>query len=343
MAQALRSFASLSALSIFIGVSGVASSQAQDFAGKTMRMIVGYPPGTAFEIYARALIRHMPEHLPGAPTIILQNMPGAGSLTATGWLANVAPRDGTILAMPNPMNTTEPIVNPKRARFDARQLTWIGSMNSESSTCGFWSEKVKSFEDLKSTELVIAASGPASGSTIDAKALRSLLGLKFKIVPGYPGLAEMQLSAQRGEADGYCGVLVSMLKTIYWDDYKAGKFKIPLQMGLQKHPDLPNVINAYDTVQSEEDRQAFRLIFAPWSYGRPIAAPPGIPEATKKVLRKAFHATLKSEAFGVDAKKLNLEINPISGEEIEKLVEQVYRTPKPVVERTRTILEIEPQ
>lgn len=343
VAKSLKSFASMGALFLSVSLLGASSLWAQDFAGKTMRMVVGYPPGTAFEIYARALIRHMPEHLPGVPTMILQNMPGAGSLNATSWLANVAPRDGTVLAMPNPMNTTEPILNPKRAKFDAREFTWIGSMNSERSTCGFWSEKAKNLDALKTTEVIIAASGPAAGSTIDAKALRSLLGLKFKIVPGYPGLAEMQLSAQRGEADGYCGVLVSMLKTIYWDDYTAGRFKIPLQMGLEKHPDLPDIPNAYDMVQSEEDRQAFNLIFAPWSYGRPIAAPPGLPEATTKVLRKAFHATLGSDGFKADAKKLNLEINPITGEQIEKLVANVYRTPPAVVERTRNILEIEAQ
>jgi tripartite-type tricarboxylate transporter receptor subunit TctC len=314
---------------------------AQDsFAGKTVRMVVGYPPGTAFEIYARALIRHMPSQLPGSPVMILQNMPGAGSLNATSWLANVAPKDGTVLAMPNPMNTTEPLLNPERAKFDARTFTWIGSMNSERSTCGFWNEKAGAVEDLKKREFVIAASGPAAGSTIDAKALRSLLGFNFRIVAGYPGLAEMQLSAQRGEADGYCGVLVSMLKTIYWDDYTQGRFKIPIQMGLTKHPDLPNVPNAYDMVTSEEDRSAFALIFAPWTYGRPIAAPPGLPPELTKTLRTAFHATLNNGEFRTEAKKLNLEINPLTGEEIEKLVANLYQTPKAVVERTRNILEI---
>jgi tripartite-type tricarboxylate transporter receptor subunit TctC len=334
-----QSLASAAFGAVIVATIPAGSAAADYFAGKTVRMVVGYPPGTAFEIYARALIQHMPRQLPGQPVMILQNMPGAGSLTATNWLANVAPKDGTVLAMPNPMNTTEPILNPKAAKFDARRLTWIGSMNSERSTCGFWSANVKSFKDLKANELVIAASGPAAGSTIDAKALRNLLGLNFRIVPGYPGLADMQLSAQRGESHGYCGVLVSMLKSIYWDDFKQGRFHIPIQMGLAKHPDLPDVPNAFDMV-SEADKRVFSLIFAPWSYGRPIAAPPGLPADLTRTLRAAFHATLATPEFSADAKKLNLEINPISGPDIEKLVDELYQTPADVVSRTRKILDI---
>lgn len=334
-----RFFAAFGVVGLSIASSGPVF--ADYYTGKTIRMVVGYPPGTAFEIYARTLIHHMPKQLPGQPVMILQNMPGAGSLNATNWLANVAPKDGTVLAMPNPMNTTEPILNPKGPKFDARQFTWIGSMNSERSTCGFWSEKVKSLVDLKKDQIIIAASGPAAGSTIDAKALQNLLGLNFRIVPGYPGLADMQLSAQRGESDGYCGVLVSMLKSIYWDDYKQGRFKIPIQMGLEKHPDLPDVPNAFDMV-SEEDKKVFSLIFAPWTYGRPIAAPPGLSSEVTKILRTGFHKTLAMPEFAAESKKLNMEINPIAGEQIEKLVAELYNTPEETVARTRKILNIDP-
>lgn len=310
------------------------------YAGKTVRLLIGYPPGTAFEIYGRALIRHMARHLPGEPTMIIQNMPGAGSLSMTGYLANVAPKDGTVIAMPNPMNTTEPLIDPEKARFDPRKFAWIGSINAERSTCGFWADDVKTLPDLKGRELIIAASGPSAGSTIDAKALRNLLGFNFRIVAGYPGLAEMQLAAQRGEAHGYCGVLVSMLKSIYWDDYRKGTFKIPLQMGLEKHPDLPDVPNAYDLVESEENRQVFKLIFAPWSYGRPIAAPPDTAPALVAQLRAAFRNTMGDGEFLAEAKKLNLEINPIAGDEIAKLVSDLYQTPPAVIERTRQILAV---
>lgn len=337
--MALRGFAATIAV---LGACVAAPAKANDFyAGKTVRMVVGYPPGTAFEIYARALIRHMNRHIPGQPTMILQNMPGAGSLNATSWLANIAPRDGSVLAMPNPVNTTEPLLNPEIAKFDPRTFTWIGSMNAERSTCGFWATDVKTIDDLRKRELVIAASGPTAGSTIDAKALRALLGLKFKIVPGYPGLAEMQIAGQRGEADGYCGVLGSMLKSIYWDDYQAGRFRVPIQMGLEKHPQFPDTPNAYDAVQSDEDRQVFKLIFAPWSYGRPIAGPPQMPADRTAALRAAFHATMADPAFLEEARKLNIEINPISHEEISRLVAELFRTPAAVVERTRRVLEIE--
>jgi tripartite-type tricarboxylate transporter receptor subunit TctC len=243
--------------------------------------------------------------------------------------------------MPNPVNTTEPLLNPEHAKFDPRTFTWIGSINAERSTCGFWASDIRTADDLKKRELVIAASGPTAGSTIDAKALRALLGFKFRIVSGYPGLAEMQIAAQRGEADGYCGVLGSMLKSIYWDDFKAGRFRVPIQMGLAKHPDLPNIPNAFDAVQSEEDKQVFKLIFAPWSYGRPVAAPPGLPLERTETLRRAFQETMVDPAFLEEAKKLNIEVNPISHDEISRLLDELFRTPREVIERTRQVLEIE--
>lgn len=320
-----------------------APAMAQDFyKGQTVRFIVGYPTGATFDTYSRALSRHMSKHIPGRPVIVIQNMPGAGSLTATNYIASVAPRDGSVIGMPNPVNTVEPLLNPQQARFDPRKFSWIGSMNTEISTCGFWSSKVSNVEDMRTKSVVVGSTGPTAGSTLDSRVIASVLGFNFKIVTGYPGLAEARLAAQQGEVDGHCGLTVSSIKADLWEDYKKGVAKVPLQMGLTKHPDLPDVPNAFDMVKSEEDRQVLTLIFGPWTYGRPVLGPEGIPADRLKILREAFMATFKDPEFVTEAAKLNLEIQPLGAEAVEKTVAEIFSTPPSVVERTRKILGIIP-
>ncbi len=316
---------------------------AQDFyKGQTVRFIVGYPTGATFDTYSRALSRHMSKHISGRPVIVIQNMPGAGSLTATNYIANVAPKDGSVIGMPNPVNTVEPLLNPQVARFDPRKFSWIGSMNTEISTCGFWSSNVSNVEDLRTKSVVVGSTGPTAGSTLDSRVIASVLGFNFKIVTGYPGLAEARLAAQKGEVDGHCGLTVSSLKADLWEDYKKGIAKVPIQMGLTKHPDLPDVPNAFDMVKSQEDRQVLTLIFGPWTYGRPVLGPEGIPADRLKILREAFMATFKDKEFLTEAAKLNLEIQPLGPEVVEKTVADIFNSPASVVERTRKILGIIP-
>jgi len=335
-------FAGAIAIVICAGAPGaMAQTSVEDFyKGKTIRHIVGYPTGATFDTYSRALARHMGRHIPGAPNIIIQNMPGAGSLVATNYLANVAPKDGSVIGMPNPVNTVDPLLNPQQSKFDARRFAWIGSMNTEISTCGFWSGKVKTIDDLRTQEVIVGSTGPSAGSTLDSRVISSVLGFNFKIVTGYPGLAEARLAAQQGELDGHCGLVVSSLKADLWDDYKKGVFTVPVQMGLTRHPDLPDVPNAFDEVKSDQDRQVLTLIFGPWTYGRPVLAPEGIPEDRLSALRAAFSATLKDEAFLAEARKLNLEIQPLGPDAIMETITRIYETPDEVIQHTRKILGI---
>lgn len=318
-----------------------APALAQDFyKGANIRYIVGYPPGSTFDTYSRLLSRHMGKHIPGRPVIVIQNMPGAGSLTATNYLANVAAKDGSVIGMPNPVNTVEPLLRPQAARFDPRKLSWIGSMNTEIATCGFWGEKVSNVDDLRNKNVVVGSTGPSSGSTLDATVLASVLGLNFKIVTGYPGLAEVRLAAQQGEVDGHCGLLVSSLKADIWEEYKKGIAKVPIQMGLSKHPELPEVPNAFDMTKTAEDRQVLTLVFGPWSYGRPVAAPEGVPVDRLKTLRAAFMASMDDADLKIEAGKLNLELQPRGPDFIEKTVADIYKTPPAVIERARKLLGI---
>lgn len=324
---------------------GATTAHAQDpasfYRGKTVQAIIGYPPGSTFELYLRVFTRHVARHIPGNPTVIIQHMPGAGSLTATNYLANVAPKDGSVFGMPNPVNTIEPLLDPVRTKFDARAFAWIGNLNPEISTCSFWAKDLKTLDDMRKREVTVGSTGPASGSTVDAVVLGHLLGLKIKVVTGYRVLSDIRLASERGEVDGFCGLLVSGLKTDFADPWKSGVLSVAVQMGLEKHPDLPNVPNAFDLVTKEEDKQLFRLIFGPWAYGRPIFAPPGTPADRVATLRAAFTATLADPEFVAETKKLNIEINPMDGDKIASIVDGILKTPDPVVQRARTLLGVD--
>jgi tripartite-type tricarboxylate transporter receptor subunit TctC len=329
-----------------LAVTAAGSAAADDpvaafYGGRTVQAIVGYTPGSTFEFYLRAFAPHFARHVPGNPTIIIQHMPGAGSLKATAYLANVAPRDGSVLGIINPVNTIEPLLDPSNARFDPLAFMWLGSLNSEISTCAFWSKDLRTLADLRRREVVVGSTGPSSGSTVDARVLAALTGINFKVVTSYPGLAEVRLAAERGEVDGHCGLQVSAIKSFLWDDFRAGRFSVPVQLGLRKHPDLPEVANAYDLSASDEDRALFRLNLGPWSFGRPLLAPPGTPMDRVEALRSAFTATLADPQFMADAHKLNMEVQPVGPDMIEKLVADIFRTPAPVVERARRLLGVQ--
>jgi tripartite-type tricarboxylate transporter receptor subunit TctC len=321
-----------------LGGPAAAQSGSSFYKGRTIQAVVGYTPGSTFELYLRTATRYLGRHIPGNPTIIVQHMPGAGSLKATGYLANVAPKDGSVIGMPNPVNTTEPLIDPERTKFDPRTFNWIGSLNTEISTCGFWAKDIKTLDDLKRREITVGSTGPSSGSTIDALVLKALLGINFKLVSGYPGLTEVRLAAERGEVDGHCGFLVSSIKTDAWAEFKAGTFSVPVQMGLTKHPDISSVPNAYDLAASDEDRQLFKLMFGPWAYGRPIMAPPGVPAERVAVLRAAFKGLVADPEFREEAKRLNIEIQPVEAADIGRLVNEIFRTPPAVIEKARALL-----
>jgi tripartite-type tricarboxylate transporter receptor subunit TctC len=343
MASMIQSFARLCAIAVVMPLVVAAPANAQGdvagfYKGKTVQAVVGYSPGSTFELYLRVLTRHIGKHIPGNPNVVVQHMPGAGSLKATNYLAGVASKDGSVFGMPNPVNTIEPLIDPKNSRFDPRAFVWLGSLNTEISTCAFWAKDLRTFNDLKKRDVIVGATGPASGSTIDARVLAALTGVKFKVVTGYGNLSDIRLASERGETDGFCGLLVSALKTDYWEQYKSGRMTVLVQMGLSKHAEFPNIPNAYELVTRDEDRQLFRLIFGPWSYGRPLFAPPGTAPERVAALRAAVAAVIKDPAYLAETKKINMEIQYTPPDTIARLVDEILRTPAPVVERARKVL-----
>jgi tripartite-type tricarboxylate transporter receptor subunit TctC len=320
------------------GAHAQGAAMEQVWVGKQVRIVVGYNPPSTFDTYARLLARHYGAFVPGRPNIIVQAVPGAGGINSVNYMANVAPRDGSTLALINASNVTEPLLDPGKASFDATKFGWIGSMNSENTACGFWAENIQTIDDLKSRDIVLGATGPGAGSSLEALALQSVLGFRFRLVQGYPALADVRLAAARGEVDGHCAIMASSLRSDLRNMFKSGQMRVIIQTGIRKHPEIPEVPNSFDLIATEEQRQVLQLVFSPWAFGRPVLAPPGVASERIAALRSAFERTMLSADLLAEADKLQMDIMPMTGGEIEKLVAQIYATPPAVVTKTRETL-----
>lgn len=311
------------------------------YTGRTVTVAVGHEVGTGFDVYARALIRHMPRHLPGSPTMVPQNMVGAVGMVSANWLFNAAPKDGSAIATFAASNIVEPLLGEGRGKFDVRRFTWIGNMDRSVAVCGVSKASgFKSFEEMQKREVLVGASGSGVAGPLSqtARAVKNLLGVNMKVIQGYKGSASIRLAIQNGEVHGICGIPLSTLQAEWRSDLDSGDFIPMLQMGVAKHPDLPGVAHAFDFAKSDEERQLFDLVFGVQSLGRPFAAPPDIPADRAAALRTAFMATLNDPAFLADAKKMRLTITATSAEEMEKEIAAVYALPRPLVERARAAI-----
>jgi len=309
----------------------------QFYKGRQVNLIVGFNPGGAYDPYARTVARHLPKHLPGAPDIVVKNMQGAGSVRAANYLYNVSPKDGSELGLIAGSAAIEPVFGVRPTQFDGQRFTWIGSANEEVGGCFAWhTAPFYSAKDLFEKELLIGASGT---SNLDFPlALNAVLGTKMKPVRGYNGTSAIMLAIERGEVQGMCGIVYAPVAAAHPDWLREGKIRLLMQVGLQRVAKLGDVPFALDFAKSEDDKRVLRLIVGWAIMGRPFLAPPGIPEDRKVALRQAFDATMADPAFLEDAAKARLDIAPITSEQIDKFLADVYTTPKPLVERAGRIL-----
>jgi tripartite-type tricarboxylate transporter receptor subunit TctC len=331
------SFAATAAMMVFDRPSAVAQDAVADFyQGKRLMLQVGTAPGTGYDIIARALARHMPRHVPGQPGIIVQNVPGAGSIRLANALMNVGPNDGTTFGLALNGLPTASLLSPGTAKFDPAAFNWIGSTNREIQVVTVWhTAPALTLDDLKTRELVVGATTPGSATTDFPAISASVLGLKFKVVPGYQGTAEINVAMERGEVHGNGGIGWVSVKTQTSAWLSEGKIKIPVQFGLERHPELPNVPTAYGLATTDTQRQALALVFSRQEYGRPFLAPPGVPAERVAALRRAFDATMKDPEFLAEADRLKLEIGPMSGEALQQTVAKLASTPADVVQQVR--------
>ena len=310
--------------------------RADTFAGKQIRVLIGSSPGGGYDLFSRVIAQHWTRHVPGNPAFVPQNLPGALSLNVANNIFNVAAKDGTAIGAVNPQIASEAILNPDRARFDARKFLWIGSALRETQVMVASAKApVTRFEQAFERELVLGGSG---GATNTFPALtNAILGTKFKIVMGYPGTREVNLAMERGEVQGIGAITWASVKGTMGDKLRAGEIVLVGQYGAQKHPELPDTPHVPSFAKTPEDQAALRLLFATQEFGRPYIAAPGTPADISKVLQTSFMATMKDPVFLADATQRGLDIDPMEGADIQALVEQLYMTPPAVVERVRPI------
>ena len=338
--------ACIAALASALAIAAATPVAAQDdvaafFKGKQMRLIVGSAVGGGYDLYSRALARHMVNHIPGNPTIIVQNQPAAGGMILTNQLYNQGPKDGTVFAAPlNSMPTAPMLMNG--TQFDATKLNWLGSLNREAYVAFLWhTAPVSHIADMATKEVLVGSTTVGTTMNDFPLLLNELLGYKFKLVRGYKGTPEINIAIERGEIQGNAGVGLASVKTLSqkWIDEKKIKFIAQFNQQAQPYPELAGVPLAMDQAKTDVQRQAMRLLFARTDFARPYFLPPDVPPDRVQAMRRAFDATLKDPAFLAEAEKLQIEILPMTGEALQKLVGELAATPPEIVARVKAALD----
>ena len=319
------------------------SAHAQDaaafFKGRNVNMEIGYTAGGGYDVYARLIARFMGKHIPGNPLVLPKNMPGAGSLRLANWLYTAAPKDGTEIATIGRGIAFDPMLGNHNAQFDPAKFTWLGSATNEVSVCVVWHDAgISKFEELYAKPMTVGGTGGGADTDVFPQILNSVLGTKMKVIAGYPGGNDVNLAMERGEVQGRCGWSWSSLQATHKDWLTQKRIVVLVQLALSKHPGLPDVPLVTDLAKTDEQKQILKLVFARQVMGRPYLAPPGVPRERAEALRKAFQDTMKDKDFVADADTAQLEVNPVIGPDIEKLVKEVYQTPPAIAAKVAQIL-----
>ena len=310
------------------------------YRGKQLRLIVGTGAGGGYDLFARAVARHIGNHIPGNPAVIVQNQGSAGGLLMANQLFSLGPKDGTVIAAPVNGLPTAPLLEPAGAHFDAARLNWIGSTNRETYVAFAWhTAPVQSLADLLQKQLIVGAT--AAGTTLVDFPLvtNRVLGTRFKVVRGYDSTPQINVAMERGEVEGIGGIGWQSVKTQVPQWIAEKKITVIAQYGLQRDPELANAPTMLELARTDADRAALTMMFARTEYGRPYFAPPDVPPARIEALRRAFDATMNDPDFVADAAQLQLELSPMRGEEVQALVAKLARTPPEIVARVRAALE----
>jgi tripartite-type tricarboxylate transporter receptor subunit TctC len=296
-------------------------------------MIIGFGPGGGYDRWARTIAQHLGKHLPGHPNVISENMPGAGSYVAASYIYNVAPKDGTVIAAIARDAAIGPLTGAPGAKFDPLKLSYLGTPTTETNVCiAFHTAKVKTAQDLFKNELIVGDTGPGTGTRTYPKVLKGLLGMKFKLVSGFRASTNVFLAMEQGEVEGICESWDSVIHRRP-DWVKNHTINFLFQGGAEPNPDLKGIPFIFDFAKTEEQKQALKFIYAGQGIGRPYIAPPGLPPERLKVLREGFMATLKDPEFLADAKRSKLDLDPKGGDYLEHLMQDLYKTPKPLIEK----------
>jgi tripartite-type tricarboxylate transporter receptor subunit TctC len=318
-----------------------ASAAAQDadfYKGKSVDLFIGYAPGGGYDTYARLVARHMGDFLPGKPSFVPKNMAGGGGRVLAAYIYNIAPKDGSAIATADQSLVLQQAIGDTTIKFDMNKFVWIGNPSADNNTAVTWhTTGVKTLDEAKQQEVIVGATGPNTSAQLP-QVMNAILGTKFRIVQGYPGGNEMNLAMESGEIGSRGSNPWSSWKGTKPDWIRDKKINILVQIGLSKAVDLPDVPLLIDLAKNDNDRAVLRLISAPATIGRPLFGPPGTPDARVATLRKAFDEMVKSKTFLDEAARERLDINPVSGVDLARIVSEIVATPKPVADKLAAII-----
>ena len=339
----------LAAAACLFGAATVAAAQdsvEQFYKGKQIAMIVGSSAGGGYDTYARMLSRPFGNAIPGNPTVVVQNMSGAGSNRAAGYIYSVAPKDGTAAAAIFPGAVLQPLLSEQPVPHDPSKLVYLGSANSDVYVCYVRTDAaVKTFKDVFTQELIVGASNPGATTYDLPLLLNNVLGTKFRIVTGYPGSREITLALERGEVQGACGIGWTGIEAMHPEWFAKDTIRALVQLSNKGHDDLNKrgVPLAASSARNDDDRKVIELVFSQGVFGRPYVLPPGVPAERVAALRKAFVAALNDPGLRAEAAKMQLDVDPMAGGELQALISSIYATPQHLVERARLALIARPQ
>jgi len=323
--------AALAVLLVYFPAVALADDQAvaEFYAKRNITIAVGFSPGGNYDLYARLVSRHLGRHIPGNPTVIVQNMPGAGSRRLANTLANLGPFDGSMIGLPNQGIAMDQALGTEGVKFDARKFNWIGSPVEDNNVFWGWhTAAAKTIEEAQQREFVVGATGPGSPTTYYPRIMNDLIGTKFKVVSGYPGSNELDAAIERREADGRVVSWTSLKITSDW--IATGKAIVMLQFGLRKSSELPNVRMLQDLAHNPKQREIFEFLCLVPATGRPFFMPPGVPAERVAAVRAAFAATMQDPAFLDEARRARLDVTPLTGDDIGKVVAMMFNAPEDV-------------
>lgn len=345
----MMKFSAIAAAATVALGAGAGAASAQDAAafykGKSVAIYVGLSAGGGYDTNARLVGRHIGRHIPGGPQVVVRNMPGAGGLVMANYVANVAEKDGLHIGAPQRGIPFEPLLgDASKAKFDPLKLNWIGSTNSDTSVAVATRRSgIKSWRDLRSREMIVAGTGVGTESVVAPYVLRNVLGLRFRVIAGYPGGSEMNLAMQRGEVDGRGTFSWTSLKPHLAEWVDSGELVILYQMGVKAHPEIPKSVPlVIDLAETAEQRKLLELQFTAFQLGRPLFAAAGVAPERVEALRRAFDASMTDKQLLAEAEKQKAEINPVSGEEMQRILAQVYSTPKDLVAKLQEASRLRP-
>lgn len=332
-ALVMRGVLCVAAALLFAACVAAADNVEAFYKGLNMPLIIGYSAGGGYDVYARMLARYFGKHVPGNPNIVPQQMEGAGSLRSANYIFSAAPKNGSVIGTFSRSMGIAPLLD--KANFDSRKFTWLGSITDDNTVCLTWNTSpIKTWADFISKPSKFGGEGPGADPDIWAQTYKNVLGAKDQLVSGYPGTNDIVLAMQRGEVDGLCGISWSTIVAAHSDWMPNHLVNILVQAPISKADEIPNVPYATDLATTPEQHQILKALMASQGMARPFVAPPDIPQDRKAALTAAFDATMADPEFLAEAKKHALDVRPVTGAAIDKILAEVYTTPKDVLAKT---------